>query len=240
VDVLMVALNKQSGILVHPAGKRLFGTLINVLHARYKNELDITPMLCHRLDEFTSGALLVAKEANTKRYIQREFEAGRVEKSYLAIVEGNIPDEGGRIEATIGAHRGKAQDYRTRMAAGVAWGQEALTEYSVEERFGDFTLLRCFPHTGRTHQIRVHLNHIGHPVACDGVYTGRSALTCADLGLEGEGAVLERQALHSATLKFVHPLSEESLTIEANLAEDMSRTLELLRGRCGHEEKQAQ
>ncbi len=239
-DDIIVALNKQPGVLVHPAGKRLFGTLINVLHARYKDEPDVTPMLCHRLDEFTSGALLIAKDANTKRYIQREFEAGRTQKSYLAIVEGKISEDEGRIDATIGPSRAKGPDYRSRMATGVPWGQEALTTFTVEERFGDFTLVRCSLHTGRTHQIRVHLNHIGHPIACDEVYTGRGALSRADLGLEGEGEVLSRQALHSASLKFVHPLREESLTIEADIAEDMSRTIELLRGRNSHEEKQAQ
>ena len=236
-DDLLTALNKQAGMLVHPAGKRLFGTLINALHAHYHDEPDVTPMLCHRLDEFTSGALLVAKDANTKRYIQREFEAGRVRKEYLAIVEGDMAEDGGRIDATVGTFRGNAPDYRTRMQADVPWGQEALTEYRVEERFGDFTLVRCMLHTGRTHQIRVHLNHIGHPVLCDSVYTGRERLTRSDLGLGGDEVVLERQALHSAMLKFVHPLTQETLTIEADIAEDMSRTVELLRGRSAHETK---
>lgn len=234
-DDLVIALNKQPGMLVHPAGKRLFGTLINALHARYRDEPEVTPMLCHRLDEYTSGALLVAKDANTKRYIQREFEAGRVNKEYLAIVEGDVPEDTGEISVTVGAFKGSAPDYRTRMQADVPWGQEALTEYRVEERFGNFTLVRCILHTGRTHQIRVHLNHIGHPVLCDSVYTGRDKLTMADLGLEGDEPVLERQALHSAILKFVHPLREESLTIEADLAEDMSRTVKLLQGGSAHE-----
>lgn len=238
-DDWLVALNKQPGVLVHPAGKRLFGTLINALHARYNDEPDVNPQLCHRLDEFTSGALLVAKDANTKRYVQREFEAGRVDKSYLAIVEGNMPADGGRIEASIGEFRGEAPDFRTRMAVNVPWGQAALTEYAVEERFGDFTLVRCLLHTGRTHQIRVHLSHIGHPVVCDSVYTGREKLTRADIGLAGEEPVLSRQALHSATLRLVHPVTEEYLTIEADLAEDMSSMLELLRGRSGNEAKQA-
>jgi 23S rRNA pseudouridine1911/1915/1917 synthase len=239
-DDLIIALNKQPGMLVHPAGKRLFGTLINALHARYKSEPDVTPMLCHRLDEFTSGALLIAKDANSKRYIQREFEAGRIDKTYLAIVEGNIAEDEGRIDVSVGAFKGKAPDYRTRMQADVPWGQEALTEYRIEERFGDFTLVRCILHTGRTHQIRVHLNHIGHPVLCDSVYTGREKLTMADLGLEGDEPVLERQALHSATLKFMHPLREESLTIEADLAEDISRTVKLLQGRSAHETKRTE
>lgn len=238
-DDWLVALNKQPGVLVHPAGKRLFGTLINALHARYNDEPDVNPQLCHRLDEFTSGALLVAKDANTKRYVQREFEAGRVDKSYLAIVEGNMPADGGRIEASIGEFRGEAPDFRTRMAVNVPWGQAALTEYAVEERFGDFTLVRCLLHTGRTHQIRVHLSHIGHPVVCDSVYTGREKLTRVDIGLAGEEPVLSRQALHSATLRLVHPVTEEYLTIEADLAEDMSSMLELLRGRSGNEAKQA-
>jgi 23S rRNA pseudouridine1911/1915/1917 synthase len=236
-DDWLIALNKQPGVLVHPAGKRLFGTLINALHARYKDEPDVNPMLCHRLDEFTSGALLVAKDANTKRYVQREFEAGRVDKSYLAIVEGDMPADSGQIEASIGAFQGEAPDFRTRMAANVPWGQDALTEYAVEERFGEFTLVRCILHTGRTHQIRVHLNHIGHPVVCDSVYTGREKLTRADMRLSGDEPVLSRQALHSATLRLVHPATEENLTIEANLAEDMSSMLELLRGRSGNEAK---
>lgn len=239
-DDYLIALNKQPGVLVHPAGKRLFGTLINALHARYKSEMEVTPQLCHRLDEFTSGALLVAKNANVKRYIQREFEAGRIEKSYLAIVEGDITGDSGRIEVSIGRSKEKGPDFRTRMAAGVPWGQESLTQYHVEERFGDFTLVKCLLHTGRTHQIRVHMEHIGHPVACDEVYTGRGRLTRADLRRQGEDVVLARQALHSEMLKFVHPVTQERLTVRADLAEDMSSMLELLRGRSPDEKEQAQ
>ena len=239
-DDCLIIVNKQPGLLVHPAGKRLFGTLINALHFRYKGEAEVKPMLCHRLDEFTSGALAVAKNANVKRYVQKEFEAGRVDKAYLAIVEGDVKEESGKIDASVGHSRGQSGDFRTRMASDVKWGQDALTEYEVLERFGDFTLVKCTLHTGRTHQIRVHMNHIGHPIACDAVYTGREKLTKADLGLEGDEAVLARQALHSAVLGFVHPVTQEKLTVEADLAEDMSRMLALLRGRGGYEEKQAQ
>jgi len=236
-DDYLLCVNKQPGILVHPAGKRLFGTLINAIHAKYKDEPEVQPMLCHRLDEFTSGALLLAKNSNVKRYIQRRFEANEVDKAYLAIVEGDVPDDGGEVAVTVGAFRGEAPDYRTRMAANVEWGQKAKTEYVVEERFRSHTLVKCILHTGRTHQIRVHMNHIGHPVLCDDVYTGRELVSRADLGLEGAEPVLERQALHSWTLSFIHPVTEERLTIEAPLAEDISRTLELLRGRCADEEK---
>jgi len=231
-DRFLVAINKPPGLAVHPSGRRLTGTLINLLHARYRClenlSQDIVPRLCHRLDRETSGLILVAKDEIAHSNVRKEFERQRVQKSYLAIVEGTVDQDDGFIDLALGPAR--HSPIRLKIEARPD-GLEALTRFQVRERTRHFSLVQCFPKTGRQHQLRVHLASIGHPIVGDKLY-GPDEQYFLD-NIEGEldeiakGRLrLSRHALHSYTLRFRHPERKEEVEYSAPLLDDMRKFLE--------------
>jgi 23S rRNA pseudouridine1911/1915/1917 synthase len=237
-DDALLVLDKRPGIVVHPVGKSRFDTVTNALHARYRNladpARDVVPRLVHRLDRGTSGVLLVAKTDAARRELGRQFEDREVEKEYLALALGDPRAGRGTVDLPIvpedPPRPGKPR-MRTLLRGA---GPPARTDWSVEERFGRFVLLRLVLHTGRTHQIRVHCAALGHPLACDDVYgDGRplfpSVAAGADAPERGEEPLLDRVALHSARLVFRHPVTGARVAVEAPLPADMARAVRALR-----------
>ena len=213
-DVLVI--NKPAGLVVHPGAGRRQGTLVNALLA-YLPDLALQegerPGIVHRLDRDTSGLLLVAKHEQARQQLQGQFKRRQVKKVYLALVEGHLEPAQGLIDAPVG----RDPNRRQRMAVVSAGGRAARTAYQVRCHAGSFTLIEAYPETGRTHQIRVHLAAIGHPVAGDRVYGGRKQ----PLGLR-------RQFLHAWRLTFALPATGEQVTHTAPLPNDLARALEAL------------
>jgi len=219
-DVLVV--DKQAGIVVHPSPGHWDGTLVNALLARpggYGAIAGVTrPGIVHRLDRDTSGLLIVARTDVAQQSLMAQMKARRIKKTYLALVAGDVAAPAGRIEAPIGRH----PRHRTRMAV-TEGGRPAVTGYRVRERFSEWTLLELDLVTGRTHQIRVHLDAIGHPVAGDRVYgTGTSRR-----GPDG----LSRMFLHAWRLEFVSPAAGRLVRVKSDLPDELATVLDRLRGR---------
>jgi 23S rRNA pseudouridine1911/1915/1917 synthase len=212
-DEAVIAINKPAGLVVHAGAGRQSGTLVNALLHRFEQLSsvggDLRPGIVHRLDKGTSGVLLAARTDGAHRNLAAQFASRNVRKTYLALVQGRVGPESGVIRSAIGRDPVR----RTRMAANVARGREAYTEFRVLQRFERFTLLEVRIGTGRTHQIRVHLASIGHPVACDPLY-GAAA--------KPEGLPpLGRPWLHSWRITFVSPASGKEVTVEAPLAAEL-------------------
>lgn len=215
-DLLVV--DKPAGMVVHPAPGHYSGTLVNALLHHCGEELTgiggvLRPGIVHRLDKDTSGLLVVAKTEQSHRHLVAQMKSRQVNRIYLALVKGNLAVASGVVDAPIGRHPVQ----RKRMAV-IGSGKEAVTHFRVLEAFPGYTLLEVRLHTGRTHQIRVHLAHIGHPVVGDPVY-GR--------GRDNLG--LERQALHAAQLSFTHPATGQGLTFVSPLPPDIRAALTKLR-----------
>jgi 23S rRNA pseudouridine1911/1915/1917 synthase len=223
-DEVLVALNKPAGFVVHPVGRHQMDTIINALHLRYRRlddpEKDIVPKLAHRLDQFTSGVLLVAKRDDVRADLGRQFAMREVTKHYLAIVKGVPEPDKGAVEAPIGT---PVDGSKLPMVVRDD-GEPSLTLYETLERFEGHSFLRFRPRSGRTHQIRVHAKHLGTPLLCDRMYGDGKPLV-----IDGE-EIIDRYPLHSALLRFKHPVSGAQMQIEAPVPEDMTRTLEALRG----------
>jgi 23S rRNA pseudouridine1911/1915/1917 synthase len=223
-DEFLLVVDKPAGMVVHPAPGHPRGTLLNALLS-YAPELaasqDDRPGIVHRLDRDTSGLILIAKRNKIRRDLQRQFKERRVEKVYIALVDGHLQPAWGRIEAPLG----RDPRYRQRMAV-LAGGREAVTEYHVLRQFsyttgpvaGDYTLVEAEPRTGRTHQIRVHFASIGHPVVGDSVY-----------GRRQPRLPVTRQFLHAHRLGFKHPASGQRLDLEAALPADLASVLDMLK-----------
>jgi len=234
-DDLLVILNKQPNIIVHPVGPHRYNTIINALHLKYRNleddKKDIHPKLAHRIDRETSGVLVAYKSRRYDRSAPIAFENMDVTKEYLAIVEGRMKQESGTIALPIGSKPGMERYSSHRMVT--ADGAHALTEYKVIERFDAFTFLSLRIHTGRQHQIRVHLQSQGHPVVCDKRYGLRKELRLSDVRKlksgEEDALLLDRQALHSCRITFPHPTTNKPLIVEAPLPEDMKQALSAMR-----------
>ena len=235
-DAAFTVVNKPAGMVTHPAKGHWTGTLVNALQFHYDTLSTIAgenrPGIVHRLDRDTTGLLLVAKDDRAHRLLAAQFEQRTIHKEYLALVSGVPDSDSDYIEKTIGFHPTNREKMAIRRPED--GGKEAVTFYEVVERFQGFALVRCKPQTGRTHQIRVHMTHIGHPILADKAYSGRDRFTLGDLlgrpeGPEAATVLLDRQALHAHTLTLVHPLTRQPLTFTAELPADMARTLELLR-----------
>jgi 23S rRNA pseudouridine1911/1915/1917 synthase len=209
-DVLVVA--KPAGLVVHPGSGNWAGTMLNALLHRVP-ALKLLPRagIVHRLDKETSGLLVVAKHEAAMQHLVRQLQARTVKRTYLAIARGVVASEG-KVDAPIGRHPVQ----RTRMAV-VASGKHAVTHYRVRERYAAHTLLECDLETGRTHQIRVHLASIGHPLEGDPVYGGRGARR------------LPRQALHAWKLAFVHPGTGKMVRFTAPPPDDFEALVASLR-----------
>jgi 23S rRNA pseudouridine1911/1915/1917 synthase len=215
-DVMVV--NKARGMVVHPAAGHWSGTLVNALLDKV-DDLEgiggeIRPGIVHRLDKDTTGLLVIAKNDRAMAALQDQIRVHAARRIYWALVHGNTMPETGRIEAPIGRHPGD----RKKMAVNTRQGREATTHFQVLERFKGYALLECRLETGRTHQIRVHLSFIGHPVVGDAVYGTRKA----HFGMAG-------QALHARQLGFTHPATGEWVEFEAPLPEDMAAVIAQLR-----------
>jgi 23S rRNA pseudouridine1911/1915/1917 synthase len=229
-DVLVV--NKPAGMVTHPAYGNYHGTLVNAL-LHYAGTLSMEQGIeragiVHRLDKDTSGLLCVAKTDEAHRALARQFAAHTVEREYQAVVWGAFAESAGSIEAPIGRHRSD----RKRMAV-VEGGKEAGTRYEVLRGYDAFSLVALRLRTGRTHQIRVHLSHIRHPVFGDPAYGGRHIVYGQVTGRYKAFVntlldVCPRQALHARTLGFVHPRTRERVSVESPLPADMIRVIALL------------
>jgi 23S rRNA pseudouridine1911/1915/1917 synthase len=232
-DAHLLVVDKPAGLVVHPGAGSEDGTLVNALLGRVKDLSGIggvlRPGIVHRLDRGTSGLLVVAKDDATHRALVGQFASRTVEKEYLALVLGVPPRPGGEVAAPIG----RDPVHRQKMSVRAPRGREARTSWAVEERLDGATLLRVRIHTGRTHQIRVHLASIGHPVAGDAVYGGTRTPPSRRAAAREVLASLERPALHSARLSFTHPASGERVTFVSPLPKDLSDALERLRAAGG-------
>jgi 23S rRNA pseudouridine1911/1915/1917 synthase len=228
-DASLLVVDKPAGLVVHPGAGHASGTLVNALLAGVRDLSGIggvlRPGIVHRLDRGTSGLLVVAKDDEAHRALVRQFAGRSVEKEYLALVLGNPQRASGEIATPIG----RDPVHRKRMSTRAPRGREARTSWSVAERFDGAALLRVRIHTGRTHQIRVHLASIGHPVAGDPVYGGTrtpsSRRAVGRLALQA----LERPALHAARLAFDHPRTGARCSFEAPLPADLEAALAALR-----------
>lgn len=229
-DASLIVINKAPGMVVHPAPGNPSGTLVNALLHHCKDLQAIhgmpRPGIVHRLDKGTSGVMVVAKNEWAYQQLAKQFKNRTVEKVYLGIVYGKFNQDEGSIEAEIGRHPKE----RKRMSIRTRRGRPALTQWRVLERLGGFALLEVFPQTGRTHQIRVHLSSIGHPLIGDPLYgrKGRAGLTHDPL-LRGCTERMNRQALHAYRIRFSHPSTGERVEFVAPLPDDMKALLDWLR-----------
>jgi 23S rRNA pseudouridine1911/1915/1917 synthase len=228
-DAHVIVVNKPPGLVVHPGAGTRSGTLVNALlrHVRDLSGIGgvLRPGIVHRLDKGTSGLLVVAKDDATHHALAREFASRRVEKEYLALVLGTPRHPRGEVDAPIGRH----PVHRKKMATGVPGGRAARTSWACEELFDGAALLRVRLHTGRTHQIRVHLASIGHPVVGDATYGGTRAPSSRRAQARSALASLGRPALHAARLSFTHPASGQPVSFEAPLPPDLLSVIERLR-----------
>jgi 23S rRNA pseudouridine1911/1915/1917 synthase len=228
-DAALLVVDKPAGLVVHPGSGAATGTLVNALLARVHDLSGIggvlRPGIVHRLDRGTSGLLVVAKDDETHRALVRQFAGRTVEKEYLALVHGVPSRASGEITAAIG----RDPVHRKRMSIRAPRARDARSSWTVAERFDGAALLRVRIHTGRTHQIRVHLASIGHPVAGDSTYGGGRTPASRKAEARQALASLKRPALHSARLAFEHPSSGERCAFEAPLPPDIESVLGALR-----------
>ncbi|MES2771164.1 MAG: 23S rRNA pseudouridine(1911/1915/1917) synthase RluD [Pseudomonadota bacterium] len=218
-DEALLIVDKAAGLVVHPGNGNWHGTLLNALLHRLP-QLEKIPRagIVHRLDKDTTGLMVVAKTLEAQTHLVRQLQARTVKRYYQALVRGEVSETGtGTVDAPIARH----PTQRTKMAV-VKTGKPARTHYRVVERFVGCTLVECALETGRTHQIRVHMNELGHPLVGDPVY-GRAA-SCIP-----KGADFHRQALHARRLGLIHPTSAKPMLWRSALPEDMAELIEHLR-----------
>lgn len=217
-DGELIVINKPRGMVVHPAAGVYSGTLVNALLAHCDDlsgiNGEIRPGIVHRLDKDTSGVMVAAKTDKSHVNLAEQIKHKTAKRQYWAIVHGNIKEDEGIISGDIGRHPSD----RKKMAIVFQNGKPATTAFKVLERFGQYTLVECNLLTGRTHQIRVHMTYIGHPVVGDPKYCSVKS----PFGIKG-------QALHSLNLKFVHPVAGEEMFFTAPLPDDMEKILKVLR-----------
>lgn len=230
-DEDIIVVNKPEGMVVHPAPGNYGGTLVNALLYHCAGELSgiggvIRPGIVHRIDKDTGGLLVVAKNDEAHLFLSEEIKYHRVERVYHAIVHGNFKEDGGTVDAPIGRHpvdRKKmavirSDEYKSR---------RAVTHWQVLERFGRFTHIECRLETGRTHQIRVHMSSIGHPLMGDTVYGGGGTPFEAK-----HKALINGQCLFASKLILTHPKSREKMEFEAPLPSNFEKLLSILRANC--------
>lgn len=228
-DEDIIVVNKARGMVVHPASGVNSGTLVNALlfHCQDLSGIngEIRPGIVHRLDKDTSGVMVCAKNDKAHIDLAEQIRTKSAHRIYWAIVHGNIKEEAGIIKGDIGRH----PTDRKKMAIVRENGKPAVTHFKVLERFGDYTLIECRLETGRTHQIRVHMTSIGHPLVNDPKYGPKKQSPFA----------IEGQALHSLSLVLRHPSTGEEMTFTAPVPEDMNRILTGLRDKLAKDRKKA-
>lgn len=231
-DVLVV--NKEPGMVVHPGHGNYSGTLINALTFHFENlpnNSSNRPGLVHRIDKDTSGLLVVAKTELSMAHLSAQFKAKTSEREYVALVWGNIDLDEGTIEGNIGRHPKNRLQNTVYLDDEAEKGKPAVTHYKVLQRLGYVTLVTCRLETGRTHQIRVHMKHIGHTLFNDERYGGERILkgttfTKYKQFVDNCFKTLPRQALHAKTLGFVHPITKEKMSFTTEVPKDMQTCIE--------------
>ena len=240
-DEHLIAIDKPPAMVVHPAKGHWSGTLTSALAFRFRELSDVggptRPGVVHRLDRDTSGVIVVAKSNPVHLALAAQFESRTVQKEYFAITLGKVGMDRDIVRVPIGPH--PYQRDKMAVRAGHPQSREAETWYEVQERFDGFTAVKLAPKTGRTHQIRVHLAHIGAPVLCDRLYAGHAQITRGQLARRllkkqppqpgDDDVLLARQALHARRLELDHPISGERLVFESPLPADLTATLAALR-----------
>ncbi len=243
-DESLIVINKQPGMVVHPGHGNYSGTLVNAL-AYYFNDLplfnaeDPRPGLVHRIDKNTSGLLVVAKTEQAKNKLAMQFFEKTTKRKYVALVWGNLKEEEGTITGYIGRSLKNRQVFTVFPEED--YGKHAVTHYAVKERLGYVNLVECQLETGRTHQIRVHMKHIGHPLFNDETYGGDKILKGTTFTkyrqfVQNCFAICPRQALHAQTLGFVHPLTGEGMEFSSELPRDMTDVIEKWRNYIANRE----
>ena len=230
-DLLIV--NKEAGMVVHPGFGNYDGTLVNALAFHFENlpnkSTENRPGLVHRIDKNTSGILVIAKNDNSMLKLSKKFEERDLNRLYIALVWGDLKNESG----TITGHIGRSLKNRKIMSVfpDGEYGKNAITNYRVIERFGYVTMVECKLETGRTHQIRAHFKHIGHPLFNDPEYGGDAILkgttfTKYKQFIQNCFKICPRQALHAKSLEFKHPTTEKLVSFESDMPEDMALLVE--------------
>jgi 23S rRNA pseudouridine1911/1915/1917 synthase len=235
-DDAILVINKPAGLVVHPGSGNHHGTLVNgvAFHLQQLNpevsEKDLPRFgLVHRIDKNTSGLLVLAKNNKALQHLSKQFYNHTVERKYIALVWGDMKEDSGTVNAHIGRHL----RYRKLFEAYPEGdhGKEAITHYKVLERFGYVTLIECQLETGRTHQIRVHMKHLGHPLFNDEFYGGDKIVKGTIFSkyrmfVDNSFIICARHALHAKTLGFIHPNSGDHYSFDSDLAEDMEEVIE--------------
>jgi len=229
-DASLLVIDKPPGMVVHPAAGNYRGTLVNALLFHCKDLSGIggvlRPGIVHRLDKGTSGLLVAAKSDAAHRGLAAQFKRHEVRKTYHALVYGDVKGEEGIIDAPVG--RDKAD--RKKMSTRSRQGKEARTHWRVSERYGIATLLEVDIETGRTHQIRVHLTHLGYPLVGDAVYgSAKRARSAADPAVKERLKMMRRPSLHASRISFIHPVTGVSLIFSSPLPADIASLSDFLR-----------
>lgn len=234
-DEWLVVINKASNMIVHPGRGNYRGTLTGALQFHFDKLSDVAGKyragIVHRLDRDTSGVLVVAKDNTVHGHLSKQFEERTVEKEYRALVWGEVGFDRDYLETHVRVSLRNRE--RMMVCPPGNHSRHAATYYEVLERHRGFTWMRLCPQTGRTHQLRVHMHHLGHPIVADRLYEGRNCLRKSDLAdnvsAEADEVYLERQALHALKLSFNHPVTGERMEFEAPLAPDIQRALDAVR-----------
>ena len=239
-DDQVMIINKPVGLVVHPASGNFSGTLINgvAYHLLQQNAaLNATELprfgLVHRIDKNTSGLMVLAKTAKAVACLAKQFFDHIVHRQYIALVWGDVENDSGTVRAHIGRHKRFRKLFDAYPEGD--YGKEAVTHYKVLERLGYVTLIQCELETGRTHQIRVHMQHIGHPLFNDEIYGGDrivkgTVFTKYKQFVDNAFAICPRHALHAKTIGFIHPETKQEMIFTSELPEDMSKVIEKWRG----------
>lgn len=243
-DEELLVVNKPAGMVVHPGHGNYSGTLINGLIYRFENLPNNTserPGLVHRIDKDTSGLLVIAKTEHAMAHLSLQFAEKTSEREYVALVWGNVEAEEGTVEGNIGRHPKNRLQNTVYLGDEADKGKPAVTHYKVLERLGYVTLVSCKLETGRTHQIRVHMKHIGHTLFNDERYGGEKVLkgttfTKYKQFVDNCFKILPRQALHAKTLGFVHPKTGAFLQFETPIPDDMLQCIEKWRNYAKHQD----
>ena len=242
-DVILI--NKPAGMVVHPAVGNFTGTLVNALLWHFQGQRnaageEVKPLLVHRIDKNTSGIMIVAKSEIAQMKLAANFFEHTIDRRYQALVWGDFPDDEGTVVGNVGRNP-QNRMVMTVFPEGSEQGKHAVTHYRVIERFGYVTLIECRLETGRTHQIRVHMKHIGHPLFNDESYGGNEILkgttfTKYKQFVNNCFKVLPRQALHAKSLGFVHPVTGKYMLFDSDLPADMAEALDKWRNYAKHKQ----